>query len=320
LRKVVLKNTAKLVSIVVPLYNSQEAIKETLNSILKQKYPQFEILLIDDGSVDLTPKIGLEYSRSYANVRYYRKPNGGVASARNFGIREAKGEFIAFCDHDDRWQPLKLANQMPLFDDVEVGLVYSGSIMRHYENGHVLKRNSVYCEGNCFYEMLRHEHSFIPSSSVIVRKSVFDRIGFFEEDRRLKGVDDKHMWLRIAYSYKIIPVKSELVDWIYTGNNWSLNEESMLRSGIFCLQDIMRCFPAKSYFEYKLYQKAFFLTYFHYGKNLYNINEIKKARKCFLRSLQFFRFSFRAYIYFYATFLPIEIIHKIRYIKKILII
>ena len=314
----ILKNAEKLVSVVIPLYNSQETIKYTLNSILAQVYQVFEILLIDDGSEDHTPKIGAEYSKKFKNIAYYRKPNGGVASARNFGIKKAKGCFIAFCDHDDLWKPLKLQFQMPLFTDHQVGLVYSGSLMKATQTGKIFRKNNTYLEGKCFFQMLGQEYSPITSSSAIVRKDVFDRVGFFEEDERLKGIDDKHMWLRIAHEYKIKAVQDELVEWVYTGQNWSLNEEAMSQAAIYCISDIAKRFPAQNELESRFYEKAYHLTYFHYGKNFFNADEFQKARRFFKNAFKFCRFDARVILYFYASILPKKLILKLRIFKQAL--
>lgn len=91
-----------LVTVIMPVYNSEKYIRDCVNSILQEKGIEFELLLIDDGSVDHSPEICDELGRQDSRVRVYHKPNGGICEARNFGIKHAKGEYIAFSDHDDR--------------------------------------------------------------------------------------------------------------------------------------------------------------------------------------------------------------------------
>ena len=90
-----------LISVIVPVYNAERYLPECLDSLLAQTYPNFELLLVDDGSPDKCWEILQQYAARDARVRIFRKENGGVSSARNFGLRQAKGEYIGFVDSDD---------------------------------------------------------------------------------------------------------------------------------------------------------------------------------------------------------------------------
>ena len=90
-------------SVIIPLYNKEKYIQNTLQSVLNQTFENFEVIIVDDGSTDDGPeKVGLI---SDCRIRFIRKENGGVSSARNRGIAEARGEYIAFLDADDEWRP-----------------------------------------------------------------------------------------------------------------------------------------------------------------------------------------------------------------------
>lgn len=102
-----------LVSIIVPCYNCETHIEEALASVFKQTYPNFEAILVDDASTDCTSSILQRYVSTDPRVRLYRMPeNSGAAAARNFGIAQASGEYIAFIDSDDYWHPFKLEKQL----------------------------------------------------------------------------------------------------------------------------------------------------------------------------------------------------------------
>lgn len=90
-----------MISIIIPIYNSEKKLCRCIDSVLGQTYSDIELLLIDDGSTDASAKICIEYEKSDCRVKYIRKENGGAASARNLGIKEAKGEYIQFVDSDD---------------------------------------------------------------------------------------------------------------------------------------------------------------------------------------------------------------------------
>ncbi|HEY1092631.1 MAG TPA: glycosyltransferase family A protein, partial [Burkholderiaceae bacterium] len=112
------------VSVVIPSYNAEGFIAETLRSVLAQSFTDFEIIVVDDGSSDRTPEIA-----EALGVRVLRQANAGVCAARNRGLAEARGEFICFLDHDDYWYPDKLAAQIAEFErDPELGVVYTDII------------------------------------------------------------------------------------------------------------------------------------------------------------------------------------------------
>ena len=113
-----------LVSVVIPTYNRGALIAQTIESVLAQDLPpeSVEIIIVDDGSTDETFDILQRLYSSHGQVRLFQTSNGGVAAARNFGVEQARGEFIAFLDHDDLWLPQKLRLQLErIQNDVKVG-------------------------------------------------------------------------------------------------------------------------------------------------------------------------------------------------------
>ena len=117
------------VSVIIPTYNREKYIAETINSVLDQTFSDYEIIVVDDGSADNTERLIREQFAD--EVIYLSKPNGGPASARNMGMRVAKGEYIAFLDSDDLWLPEKLAIQTRFMDaHPEIGLTYSWALTK----------------------------------------------------------------------------------------------------------------------------------------------------------------------------------------------
>ena len=99
-----------LISVIVPVYNTEKYLHRCIDSILNQTFTDFELLLINDGSTDSSSAICDEYAEKDCRVRVFHKPNGGVSSARNLGLEKAQGEWITFCDSDDRVYPTWLQN------------------------------------------------------------------------------------------------------------------------------------------------------------------------------------------------------------------
>ncbi|MBV1799994.1 glycosyltransferase [Siccirubricoccus sp. G192] len=110
------------VSVIIPAYNAARSLPRTIDSVLAQTVPPAEIIVVDDGSADETAAVAEAYGD---RVRVIRKPNGGPASARNLGAREATGEWLALLDADDQWLPEKLERQLPYTRPPEVGLVHA---------------------------------------------------------------------------------------------------------------------------------------------------------------------------------------------------
>ena len=262
-------------SIIVAVYNGEKTLGLTIDSLLAQTYDNFEILLIDDGSSDGSKAL-IESYMDDPRVKYHAKPNGGVASARNFGINVAEGDVIGFCDQDDQWKSEKLEKQLPAFDDPAVGLVYSWVEVRKY--GEVWVSQPEF-EGDCFEALLKR--NFISCCTAMARKSLFFEIGGFDESRELHGVDDRHVWLRMARISKVAVVRQPLAIYFIHGENYSLNEQKMLVADLACVRKIAKI-SGISDREKALCEYAELGIYLHYGNNLLYQNETALAGACYL--------------------------------------
>lgn len=176
------------VSVIIPAYNAERFVHEAIESALLQSHPPLEILVIDDGSKDRTAQA---VSRYDAPVRLLCKPNGGPASARNLGAREARGRWLAFLDADDQWFPRKIERQLACISTPDVALVHSKSPSPRAAS-HLPASHS----GNLF--MALWQYNFIITSTVLLDREVFLQHGGFDEDRALIGVEDYNLWLRLA--------------------------------------------------------------------------------------------------------------------------
>ncbi len=189
-------NPSPKVSVIVPAYMTAHLLSGALDSIYKQTFQDFEIVVVNDGSPD-TPELENVLDPYREKIAYIRQENKGAAGARNTGIRQARGEFLAFLDSDDTWLPDHLAFQMKLFEqDPALDLVYCDGIVVTPE----WSRNFMdYCpsQGPATFEALVVERCHIPVSTVVVRKRALERAKFFDES--LPRYDDYDMWLRAAF-------------------------------------------------------------------------------------------------------------------------
>jgi glycosyltransferase involved in cell wall biosynthesis len=199
---------APKVSVVVPTFNRAGLLKETVDSILAQTYADFELIIVDNMSVDSTEAYvaGLADPR----VRYFRNPNGGIIAVnRNYGIRQARGEYVALCDDDDLWLPEKLERQVPVLDRApDVGLCYTNA-STFDTNGEIANwmMKKVF-EGH--YQSLL-VGNMIPNSTVLVRRILLEAFGNFDVRPEFVAVEDYSMWLRISRQQRLHYVDESLI-------------------------------------------------------------------------------------------------------------
>jgi glycosyltransferase involved in cell wall biosynthesis len=189
----------KTISVIIPAYNYARYLSEAIDSVFAQTYPALEVIVVDDGSTDETPAVLAAYGD---RIRAIRLQNQGVSAARNTGISAARGEYVAFLDADDLWQPAKLEAQMARFDaNPNFGLVYCGaeSFDAEGQTLHIL-RDGI--EGRVAINILRHEPVIAaPGSNMIAPRRVAEEIGGF--DTRMTGSEDWDFSYRVAARYEI---------------------------------------------------------------------------------------------------------------------
>jgi teichuronic acid biosynthesis glycosyltransferase TuaG len=194
-----IKNTG-LVSVIIPNYNSQKYITETINSILLQSYENIEVIIVDDFSTDQSLDIIKEFQLKDARVRLFslKKNSGRPAIPRNYGIEKSKGKFIAFMDSDDIWHRDKLSTQLEVMARFSVDFCCTSSI--NFVNYCEISKKLFVCKNEVSFKKITHDNllfkNTIPNSSVIIlRKKLADFR--FNEDVRYKAVEDYHLWLRL---------------------------------------------------------------------------------------------------------------------------
>lgn len=231
------------VSVIIPAWNAERYLAETIESALAQTRPPSEIIVVDDGSEDRT----LEVAQRYApRVRAIRKPNGGPASARNEAIRNSSGEYLAFLDSDDVWVADKLEEQVAYLDrHREVGLVY-GQALIFTQQGveRVFGRRIGFTEDPSFRLLLYGD--FIPNSTVVIRRGCAEAVGPLNERRDLIAVEDYEYWMRIARRFPIAGISRPLAYYRLRDGNLmgdGADIDKGVRLSIAALREIERLHP-----------------------------------------------------------------------------
>lgn len=212
------------VSVIIPAHNAMTYLPETVENVLKQTFTDFEVLIINDGSLDDIEEWASHLTDS--RVKLISQQNQGVSVARNTGIAQATGEYIAFLDADDLWEPSKLEKQARRLDDnPEVGLVYTWTVLVDQWGKPTGIVYTYDLEGNVWAQIVV-EDIVCNGSSAMVRRSCFEIVGVF--DPNLSSVADGDMWVRIAAHYPFAVVKELLVYYRQYPNSMSKNRQKML--------------------------------------------------------------------------------------------
>lgn len=209
-------------SIIIPLYNKENFIENTLKSVSAQTFHDFEIIIINDGSTDKSEEKALNFNDS--RIRYFLKENGGASSARNKGIEEAGSNFITFLDADDYWYPDFLQEMFDAIHRFPEQKVFSAAIEIETSKKVIPAHYSIEKTGN--YELVDYlkaslKQSVLCSSCAVFHKDIFEEIGNF--DLNIKSGQDTDLWIRIGLKHKIVFSWKILARYIYDQNSLSKN-------------------------------------------------------------------------------------------------
>ena len=213
-------------SIIIPTFNRSIDLKRALTSLKYQLYKYFEVLVCDDGSTDNTPEVVAAFSNDL-NIKYIKIANSGrPAIPRNLGITQAKGKYIAFLDSDDWWHENKL---QLAFECLENGadLVYSDFYkVKSLTEKEIVRVRDL--KTNITTDLLKNGNA-ICNSTVAVRKSILDKVGFFNEGHEYIAWEDFDLWLRISkITNRFVHINQPLVYYWFGGGNISTSERTIL--------------------------------------------------------------------------------------------
>mgnify|MGYP000321373830 FL=1 len=263
-----------LVSVVIPTYNREQYLQKALGSVLAQTYQCFEIIVIDDGSTDDTATLIRSFKK---DITYIYQENQGISKARNVGIRNSRGDFIAFLDSDDYWFPEKTELQIALFQKhPEYGMVASRCASIRLD-GRYRETNRPGSSGWVLEQLFRA--NFIRTSSAIIRRECFNRIGLFDEE--LKECEEYDLWLRIAAQYPIGFINKSLA--VYIDNPTGVSTDS-LTGRLYRLKVLEKEF-LKTKIPSRLYNKRIANTCHYIGRHYLEKGQ-KKLGKDYLIKAQ----------------------------------
>jgi len=204
-RAVKAEATKPLVSVVIPAYNRAWCLAEAVDSVLAQEFRGFELIVVDDGSTDETPRLLEGYSEA---IRVLRRENRGVSAARNAGIAAARTELIAFLDSDDLWLPGKLSRQVAFFSSHPGALICQTEELWVKNGRRVNPAKRHRKRGGMIFEPSL-DLCLVSPSAVMVRRELFERVGLFDES--LPACEDYDLWLRVSCRFPVHLIETPLI-------------------------------------------------------------------------------------------------------------
>ena len=280
------KKNDSVVSIIIPTYNRANLIGKSISSVLNQTFKNFEVIVIDDGSIDDTERVVKSFNDP--RIKYIKcEKNKGACAARNVGIEIAKGKYIAFQDSDDEWLPEKLERQMRIFKTLpQESIVYTGFWrIKNNKKTYVPLDRVKQKEGNIYKELLRG--NFVSTQTLLVKKECFEKLGMF--DKNLPRFQDWDLVLRLAKYYNFKFIDEPLALCYFTSKSISTDSNALLKA--FKIIE-------EKYFK-DLSDKLLAKHYFRVGNSLCLGGEFKLGRSYFVKSakLSFLNFSLIAFLF-----------------------
>ncbi len=264
------------VSVIIPTYNRANYICEAIDSVLSQTYTDYEIMVIDDGSTDNTKGVLQPYS---SKIKYLFQENRGIAAARNYGIRNSTGEFIAMLDSDDQWLPEKLKIQVAtISSNPELAFVCSGSYVIDGDGKIIdIWKKSRKLNSETFDNLYKKD--FVLTLTVLLRRTHFEAIDGFDDEYKVS--QDYELWLRLAKRYKFYYINLPLAK--YRIHGWNITLTNIDEK----LVDHIRLARKKSIsrgLSFMKMQTKVAREYYDFGLLNYSMHRYFKAGICYFNS------------------------------------
>ena len=273
------------ISIVIPAYNAEKYILETIASVQQQTFTDYEIIVIDDGSIDKTVDILKTVEDTRLNV--FSHANAGVSIARNRGIAQARGEFIALLDADDLWTPDKLEMQIKaLQSSPQAVLAYSWTYFMDASGKSIYLAQPMWIEGDVYTQLL--SSNFIQSigSNVLIRKKALNEVGGF--DSELTHGEDWELCARLAAHWPFVLVPQHQVFYRQHLSSVSSNLQGMDESTLKAIEKIFQTTPPELQFI-KIQSLAIFYQFLTQLSLARSVNQmgVKQAEAYLLKAIRF---------------------------------
>jgi glycosyltransferase involved in cell wall biosynthesis len=290
-----------LVSVVIPCFNSERWLNETLDSVFSQTYSNIEVIVVDDGSVDNTKNIVLNYNKQ---MTYVYQQNKGPAVARNIGIKKANGEYIAFLDSDDLWEENKLSKQVSYLEkNKDISLVFSNVKVINSDGTYLYTRyKKVSKEKEKLIKAFFMGEIGMNTPTIVARKTALDSIGGFDESLPMR--EDHYLLMTMAEKFSIHHFDEPLA-------SIRINEGSMSRTAeldrIFSLYEpfVLKSIKRFPYIA-KCKRLAFSNINMSVSRSYWKLGYYQKSINNILKAIYYKPLKLRNYVYLILTFCRLD--------------
>ena len=280
------------VSVIIPTHNRAEFLATAIRSVLKQTFKDFELLVIDDASSDTTAQVVASFRDP--RIHYIRHDrNQGGAAARNTGIANSNGEYIAFLDDDDEWYSEKLMRQMRCMvaSRPEVAVVYTGYQIVDRATNQVRARMIPAERGNLHAQLLE-TNPIGGTSSVLLKRECLTKVGLFDE--ALPSFQDRDLWIRIARAFEFDYVADVLLNYFVHGKKVWTNLDALLKG----LEIMLAKHGSSAAFRRQCSRR-----YYELGIRFCDGGRIADGRRALLKSIGLCPYRIKPYVCFLLTLL-----------------
>ena len=274
--------TAPLFSVIIATYNRQELLPRAIDSVLRQTFRDFELIIVDNGSTDNTRMVARRENAPHVRYVLNPRPTKSCDAPRNLGIQMAKGKLVSFLDDDDIWYPDRLETVKRAFDaypDV--------SAICHNENRNVNGRVEGILRtgpwGDDIYGRLLYEENCLSPSGTTVKADVLRSLNGFSLKKEFFSAADYDLWLRMAgLGHKIHFIREPLGESVVTGYNWSIRNPAISENVAFLVQThILKHEKRPLMLISKKGMRRIFQLYAIAGRSYLRTGHLLKALKCF---------------------------------------
>jgi len=292
------------VSVIIPTHNRAEFLESSIASVLNQTYDDFEIIVVDDNSIDRTHEVVKNIKDG--RIKYIRhNENCGPSAARNTAISFSTGEYIAFLDDDDEWVPEKLQKQVELLNKCAENIcgIYSNRLVVDRLSNRIISASprAEKLSGNLLYQLSMG--SPIHTSTVLLRKRCIEKIGLFDET--MSYMEDRDFWIRLSFNWDFEYIDKPLTTaYVHKQGHLSENLEGQTAGREKLLQRYKNLFNT----DRKTWSKLHLLQ----GAQYCQMKNMKKGRKNILESIKIYPFNMKAYLHLFSSLLGSNAYQRLR--------
>lgn len=296
------------VSVIIPAYNASEFICDAIESVILQAYKKCEIIIVDDGSTDVTQNVLKRYIDTKV-IQYVYQPNSGPGAARNKGLANASGKYICFLDADDEMVEGSLLKRVQFLDKYQdAGMVFTdfykinspddcrlhfkeNNFLSKFNQAIILNSHDEYLFGEKFFQCALEYNPFILTSTVMIRTEVVQRIGTFRTN--LMAAEDVDYWLRVCRLYSVGFLNEPLTKYNNYRSVLTKNTESYFEDSIVFYTNLLEDVKRNKNYK-KLLKKKISILEFNYGYHLFHQKQFSSAKSHFRKSFIYNKMHMKA--------------------------